>query len=274
MDYFTIKAIHPTTRLVCASPCLRPDTVQPTAWNGILLFTDKLLVWGINWPLFHFAVREVSVWTFRAAAVLVAGIALLSVAKLRGQSLAIPRRFWFTICTDPSSIWCCGTLRAPTRPSGFRPVNRPCWASACHCGLLSTPEGQHALVPPHTRLARPQWPPWRRQGRAHPGRAEQSRARLDRNDVVLPNHRAGCEAGGDERVRGEDPSVKRLEGARDSPTCRSMIHVGASVQTCWLVPVGASCLGTQLPRSCRGWPAMGSAEGDCLRHWTIVGGCI
>lgn len=55
------------------------------------------LVWGTNWSLFAYAVREVSVWTFRAVSVLIAGLALLAFAKLRGQPLAIPRRHWPTI---------------------------------------------------------------------------------------------------------------------------------------------------------------------------------
>ena len=52
---------------------------------------------GTNWPLFHFAVREISVWTFRAVAVVLAGVTLLAVARARGQSLAIPREYWPTV---------------------------------------------------------------------------------------------------------------------------------------------------------------------------------
>lgn len=50
------------------------------------------LVWGANWPLFPLAVREVSVWTFRALAMVVSGGVLLLLAHLRGESLRIPRR--------------------------------------------------------------------------------------------------------------------------------------------------------------------------------------
>ena len=71
-------------------------TIPPRALVLLLILT---LVWGTNWPMFPFAVREVSVWTFRAVAVLIAGVALLAVAKARGQSLVIPRRHWPTICT-------------------------------------------------------------------------------------------------------------------------------------------------------------------------------
>lgn len=57
----------------------------------VLAFT---LLWGTNWALFPIAVREVSVWTFRAFNLLLSGGALLLYARLRGHSLAVPRRDW------------------------------------------------------------------------------------------------------------------------------------------------------------------------------------
>lgn len=65
--------------------------------RALVLLGVLTLVWGTNWPLFQFAVREVSVWTFRAVAVAIAGAVLLAVAHARGQSLAIARRHWPTI---------------------------------------------------------------------------------------------------------------------------------------------------------------------------------
>ena len=47
------------------------------------------LVWGTNWPLFAFAVREVSVWTFRAVAVTIAGLSLLAVARWGGAAFLL-----------------------------------------------------------------------------------------------------------------------------------------------------------------------------------------
>jgi drug/metabolite transporter (DMT)-like permease len=55
------------------------------------------LVWGLNWPLFSLAVREVSVWTFRAVSSVGAGLFLLAVARWRGESLRVPREYWGTI---------------------------------------------------------------------------------------------------------------------------------------------------------------------------------
>ena len=65
--------------------------------SALLLLVILTLVWGTNWPLFPFAVREVSVWTFRAFTVLLSGVVLLAVARARGLSLAIGRRHWGTM---------------------------------------------------------------------------------------------------------------------------------------------------------------------------------
>jgi drug/metabolite transporter (DMT)-like permease len=71
---------------------------HPIPRRAIVLLVVLTLVWGTNWPLFAFAVREISVWTFRAIAVTLAGVTLLLVARARGQSLVIPREYWPTIC--------------------------------------------------------------------------------------------------------------------------------------------------------------------------------
>ena len=55
------------------------------------------LVWGTTWVLFPYAVKEVSVWTFRAVSVTIAGFSLLAIAALRGLPLSIPRASWPTL---------------------------------------------------------------------------------------------------------------------------------------------------------------------------------
>ncbi|GAB3650240.1 DMT family transporter [Ramlibacter alkalitolerans] len=55
------------------------------------------LVWGTNWALFPLAVREVSVWTFRAVSLTAAGVLLLAFARARGLSTAIPRAYWLPV---------------------------------------------------------------------------------------------------------------------------------------------------------------------------------
>ncbi len=72
-------------------------SAEPIPRRAVVLLALLTLVWGTNWPLFPLAVREMSVWTFRAIAVTVAGLTLLVIARARGQSLAIPRKHWATI---------------------------------------------------------------------------------------------------------------------------------------------------------------------------------
>lgn len=71
-----------------------PVTSQTVPRRALVLLVILTLVWGTNWPLFPMAVKEVSVWTFRAIALLVSGGVLLAVAWFRGQSLVIRQQHW------------------------------------------------------------------------------------------------------------------------------------------------------------------------------------
>jgi drug/metabolite transporter (DMT)-like permease len=68
-----------------------PRTAAAKALPLVLVLT---LVWGTNWALFPLAVREVSVWTFRAVSLTGAGALLLLFARARGIHITIPRRHW------------------------------------------------------------------------------------------------------------------------------------------------------------------------------------
>jgi drug/metabolite transporter (DMT)-like permease len=67
--------------------------------KAIVLLIILTLVWGTNWPLFKYATQEVSVWTFRGIALFISGVTLLSIARLQGKSLKIPRQEWLRIAT-------------------------------------------------------------------------------------------------------------------------------------------------------------------------------
>ena len=104
--------------------------------RALALLVVLTLVWGTNWPLFAFAVREISVWTFRAVAVLIAGLSLLAVARARGLSLRIPRAYWVTICVATFFylvIWnIASTYAAVLIPSGQAAVlgfTMPLWSA-------------------------------------------------------------------------------------------------------------------------------------------------
>ena len=109
----------------------------------LALLVVLTLVWGTNWPLFAFAVREISVWTFRAVAVLLAGVSLLAVARARGQSLRIPREYWPTIVVATFFylvIWnIASTYAAVLIPSGQAAVlgfTMPLWSALISWAVL------------------------------------------------------------------------------------------------------------------------------------------
>lgn len=118
-------------------------TEQTIPRRAIVLMVILTLVWGTTWPLFVLAVREVSVWTFRAVSVFVAGVTLLLVARSRGQSLLIPREYWLTICVATFFylvIWCiASTYSAILIPSGQSAVlgfTMPIWSALISWAVL------------------------------------------------------------------------------------------------------------------------------------------
>ena len=111
--------------------------------RALALLVILTLVWGTNWPLFPLAVREVSVWTFRAFAVVIAGSALLLVARARGQSLVIPRKHWRVVATATFFylvVWNIATTYAAVLlPSGQAAVlgfTMPLWSALITWAVL------------------------------------------------------------------------------------------------------------------------------------------
>ncbi len=117
---------------------------QPTIpRRALFLLVALTLVWGTNWPLFPYAVREVSVWTFRAVAMTGAGLLLLAIARLRGASLKIPRKYWPTVALATFFyliLWnITSTYAALLIPSGQAAVlgfTMPLWAALIAWAVL------------------------------------------------------------------------------------------------------------------------------------------
>ncbi len=117
-----------------------PHHIPPRA---LVLLAILTLLWGTNWPLFPYAVREVSVWTFRAIGVTLAGSTLLAVARARGLSLAIPRAAWPTIVTATLFylvLWnIASTYAAILIPSGQAAIlgfTMPLWSALISWAVL------------------------------------------------------------------------------------------------------------------------------------------
>ena len=121
--------------------------------RALILLVILTLVWGTNWPLFAFAVREVSVWTFRAIAVIVAGLVLLAVARARGQSLFIPRQHRLRICIATFFylvLWnIASTYSAILIPSGQSAVlgfTMPLWSALISWAVLGEHLGRRLVL--------------------------------------------------------------------------------------------------------------------------------
>jgi drug/metabolite transporter (DMT)-like permease len=116
----------------------------------VLLLT---LVWGTTWPLFPMAVREVSVWTFRAVSLVVAGVLLLVIARMRGESLRVPRSHWATMIAASwvyLVVWnVASTYAAILIPSGQAAIlgfTMPLWAALAAWALLGQRPGVRVLL--------------------------------------------------------------------------------------------------------------------------------
>ena len=110
------------------------------ALPAVVLLT---VIWGSTWPLFPYAVREVSVLTFRAVSVFAAGLVLLAFAAWRGQSVRVPKRSWAPVAAAALVylfVWnVASTYAALLIPSGQAAVlgyTMPLWAALASWVLL------------------------------------------------------------------------------------------------------------------------------------------
>lgn len=74
-----------------APPAAKSASATRIPRRALALLVLLTLIWGTNWALFPIALREISVWTFRAVGLPVSGLALLAVARVRGMPLAVPQ---------------------------------------------------------------------------------------------------------------------------------------------------------------------------------------
>ncbi|MEJ8827497.1 DMT family transporter [Variovorax humicola] len=119
------------------------SAARGTLAGALPLVIVLTVVWGTNWVLFPLAVREVSVWTFRAVCLLGSGLLLLAAARARGMSLHIPapqRKPLVLAALAYLVIWNVGsTYAAVLIPSGQAAVlgfTMPLWATLISWLLL------------------------------------------------------------------------------------------------------------------------------------------
>jgi drug/metabolite transporter (DMT)-like permease len=60
--------------------------------TAIALLAFVTFAWGLAWPVTKVAVEQVPVWHLRAGTTLIGGLAMLALARLMGDTVAVPRK--------------------------------------------------------------------------------------------------------------------------------------------------------------------------------------
>jgi len=126
---------------------------RPSHARVLLLVTALTVLWGTNWVLFPLAVREVSIWTFRAVCLLGSGFLVLLAAHLRGISLTVPpqeRKPLVAAALTYLVVWnMASTYSAVLLPSGQAAVlgfTMPIWATMLSWLFLREPPSRRLLA--------------------------------------------------------------------------------------------------------------------------------
>jgi len=128
-----------------------PDRSAHT--RALALLALLTLVWGTNWPLFAIALRDFSIWTFRVIVLVVAGAALFAVARLRGETLRVPRHLWaplFLASLFNITVWNILTAAAvryiPSGQAAVLAYTMPLWFAAISVMFLGERLNMRLLV--------------------------------------------------------------------------------------------------------------------------------
>jgi drug/metabolite transporter (DMT)-like permease len=110
--------------------------MERTSPRVLLLLAGLTLVWGTNWSMFHIALNELPVLTFRTGSLTVAVIVLYAIMKARGESFAVPTGRWLPLIAASMmnlTVWNIATSFAVLYlPSGHASVlsyTMPLWVA-------------------------------------------------------------------------------------------------------------------------------------------------
>jgi len=118
-------------------------TVAP---SGLLQIAILTLVWGCNWPVLKMGVTELPPLTFRGATLAFAALGLLTISKLSGESIRIPRELWgkvIALALTNIAAWngliLFGVQQMQAGRSAILAYTMPVWAVLIGFGLLHEP---------------------------------------------------------------------------------------------------------------------------------------
>lgn len=111
------------------------------------------LIWGCNWPVLKLGVTELPPLTFRALTLPFAAIGMLAVARLSGESVAIPREWWgrvavlaFFNIAGWNGLVLFGVQQLPAGRSAILAYTMPVWATLVGFALLHEPLNRRKVV--------------------------------------------------------------------------------------------------------------------------------
>jgi drug/metabolite transporter (DMT)-like permease len=111
------------------------------------------LVWGCNWPVLKMGVAEMAPLTFRLVTLPFAAAGLLVVAKLAGDSIAVPRNVWGKLAllalfniTGWNGLILFGLQQLPAGRSVILAFTMPVWSVLFSLVLLHEPLSSRKIV--------------------------------------------------------------------------------------------------------------------------------
>lgn len=111
------------------------------------------LIWGCNWPVLKLGVTELPPLTFRALTLPFAALGMLAVARLSGDSLAIPRALWWKVgvlaffnITGWNGLVLFGLQQLPAGRSAILAYTMPVWATLVALVVLHEPMNRRKTI--------------------------------------------------------------------------------------------------------------------------------
>ena len=111
------------------------------------------LIWGCNWPVLKLGVTEIPPLTFRSLTLPFAALGLLAVARLSGESIAIPRAWWgkvaalaFFNIAGWNGLVLFGVQQLPAGRSAILAYTMPVWATLVALMVLHEPLGRRKTI--------------------------------------------------------------------------------------------------------------------------------
>ena len=111
------------------------------------------LIWGCNWPVLKLGVTEIPPLTFRTLTLPFAAAGLLAIARVSGESIAIPRAWWpkvavlaFFNIAGWNGLVLFGVQQLPAGRSAILAYTMPVWATLVALMVLHEPMGRRKVI--------------------------------------------------------------------------------------------------------------------------------